>query len=185
MNDVFIFWHHVGREHGLGKYTDDLRKNTPEIIKQSLAIGMEKAKQSSSQRYLKINDNTLLELASNDAKEEFLICYLISEGLQFSLNFKKNHQGWLIDIVDIEEIAPGQFCVHDLFIDILVDVSGSYQIVDVDDFTQAIELEILDKEQIVNVLRSLDYIVKKINSGQFPLDLLGALLKEYAPTLQR
>jgi uncharacterized protein len=185
MNKVTIFWHHVGREHGLGKYTDDLRKNPPEVIKQDLALKMTRAKQSpSSHRYLKIDGNILLELASDSAEEEFLICYLITEGLQFSLNYKKSHPGWLIDLVDIEEVAPHQYCVHDLFIDIAVGASGSYRVVDIEDFVQAIELEILDKEQVVKVLRSLDFIVNKLNSGQFPLDILRPLVKEYAPILQ-
>lgn len=185
MNKVTIFWHHVGREHGFGKYTDDLRKNSPEVIEQDLAMRMARAKQSpSSHRYLKINDNILLELAGGNTEEEFLICYLMAEGLQFSLNYKKSHPGWLIDIVDIEEVAPHQYCVHDLFIDIAVEASGSYRVIDIEDFVQAIELEILDKEQMVKVLRSLDLIVNKLNSDQFPLDILRSLVKEYAPELQ-
>ena len=185
MNKVTIFWHHMGREHGLGEYTDDLRKNPPEVIKRDLALKMARAKRSpSSHRFLKISENILLELAGDSTEEEFLICYLIAEGLQFSLNYKKSHPGWLIDMVDIEEMAPGQYCVHDLFIDIAVEPSGSYRLIDIDDFVQAIELEILDKKQVVKVLRSLDLIVDKLNKGQFPLDILQSLIKEYAPTLQ-
>ena len=73
---------------------------------------------------------------------------------------------------------------NDLFIDIAVEPSGSYRLIDIDDFVQAIELEILDKKQVVKVLRSLDLIVDKLNKGQFPLDILQSLIKEYAPTLQ-
>ncbi len=93
-------------------------------------------------------------------------------------------RGWLIDLVDIEEMAPHQYCVRDLFIDIAVEPSGSYRVIDIDDFVQAIELEILDKEQVVKVLRSLDLIVDKLNKGRFPLDILQPLVKKYAPTLQ-
>lgn len=185
MDNLAIFWRHVGREHGLGKYTDDLRKNAPEIIKEDLELKIAKVKQTtSSNRYLKVNDNILLEVAGDSVAEKFLICYLVAEGLQFSLNHKKSHHGWLIDLVDIQEVEPCLYSVSDLFIDIVVEPSGSYRVLDIDDFRQAVELEILDKDQVVKVLRSFEFILSKLNTGQFPLAILGELVKEYAPTLQ-
>jgi predicted RNA-binding protein associated with RNAse of E/G family len=183
MDHLAIFWRHLGREHSLGKCADDLRKNPPEIVKQYLELKMARAKQAAVHRYLKVNDNILLELPGRGTGEEFLICYLIAEGLQFSLGHKKSHGGWLIDLMEIEEVAPRLYCVSDLFIDIAVDASGSYRVLDMEDFRRAVELEIIGQEQMVRALRSFDFILHKLNTGQFPLEVLRELVKEHAPTL--
>ena len=36
--DTFIFWNHPGREHGGIEYTSDIRKNSNQVIKESLSI---------------------------------------------------------------------------------------------------------------------------------------------------
>lgn len=178
--DTFIFWNHPGREHGGIEYTSDIRKNSNQVIKESLSI-KEKYYRNKKipNKFVRYNTTTLVEYAPPDSKGNFVIIYLIDRGLQFSLNYKTGYKWWLIDIVNVEEISPNVFCVHDLFIDIAVNADGSYQVLDIDEFNTAIKLEVISNELIIQCFESFHSILSELNSNKFPNKLLKEIESIY------
>ncbi len=184
MNNLTIFWHHVGREHGFGAYGLDLRKNSDKLIRQYLDFKIQRIKSGViERRFIQIDEPTLVELAAQDAPEELFIGYRIQEGLQYSLNVKKSWTGWLIDVVDIYAIEPNLYCSRDLFLDVRVKPSGDYELIDVDEFRQAIELGIIDQATTIKALRSLEFALAQLRAKQFPPVWLRELVALHAPTL--
>jgi uncharacterized protein len=181
---MLIFWHHLGREHGLGEYTADLRKNSAEVVNAYLDVKIRGAKENrAARRFVQIDADTLLELPAEGAPEQFLICYRPREGLQYSLSHKRSARAWLVDIVEVVEFSPDTYSSRDLFLDIEVEPSGAYRVLDVDDFRQAIELGLLDTATILRALASLDLALAQLHSRQFPPAWLGKLVDEHAPAL--
>ncbi|WP_409251980.1 hypothetical protein V1502_18055 [Bacillus sp. SCS-153A] len=41
--DVVVYWNHVGREHGGLKYTEDIKKNSPEMIEKAISLKEDRA----------------------------------------------------------------------------------------------------------------------------------------------
>ncbi|MCQ6561237.1 hypothetical protein NNL21_21330 [Paenibacillus mendelii] len=175
-----IFWNHAGREHGGLEYADDIRKNSPQVIEQCLALREQRCRENKQpNRYLRVDDSTLIELPPLQSDKRFILIYCLDSGLQLSLNYKTNHPWWLIDIVDIQEIRPHVFCVHDWFIDISVNPDGSYHVYDMDDFELAVRLQVLSPEQISQCLKSFHAILTELNSGSFPSPFVEELRETY------
>jgi predicted RNA-binding protein associated with RNAse of E/G family len=178
--DLVIFWNHVGREHGGLGYTEDIQKNSSEVIQKCLEIKEQRCRNNyQPNKFIKYNESTLIELPSSESDKKYIIIYFIDRGLQFSLNFKSKYPWWLIDVVDITEIRPNVFCVHDLFIDISVNLDGSYHVLDMDEFEMAINLNVLSHEQITRSLKSLHSILAELNSRNFPNKILKDLEQQY------
>ncbi|AZN42885.1 hypothetical protein [Paenibacillus albus] len=176
--DLRIFWNHVGREHGGLNYTDDIRKNAPEVIQQALELKVQRAR-GYRNRFIRYDESTLIELPAPDSRDNFIIIYCIDRGLQFSMNFKPRYLWWLIDVVEIQEVQPGFFCVYDLFIDIAVNVDGSYQVMDMDEFEYALSLGVMTSEQVSRSLKSLHSALTELNSRTFPDDRLKRIHEQY------
>ena len=63
--------------------------------------------------------------------------------------------GWYIDLVDVEEPEPGRLVVHDLYVDLLLPpVSVRYEVLDLDEFADALEDGSIDAGTAVRVLRN-------------------------------
>ncbi|MDP4164004.1 MAG: hypothetical protein Q8906_16305 [Bacillota bacterium] len=180
MDDLFIFWHHVGREHGGLDYTEDIRKNSLQDIQMYLEIKENHYRNvDHPNRFLRYDESTLIELPPLKSGQSFIIVYSIPDGFQFSLNYKTKYPGWIIDIVDIEEIRPNVFCIHDLFIDIAVSETGRYQVLDIDEYETAISLNVMTTEQIQRSLKSFHAILTELNSNNFPDRKLGVIKEQY------
>jgi hypothetical protein len=164
---MIIFWHHVGREHGENGYASDIRKNTPNIIENCLMQKRHFAENISKNQFLKYNETTLLELPPKDSKEKFIIVYCLDKGLQYSYG-NKNYPYWLVDICHIEEMEKDIYCVHDLFIDIVVNKDMTYHVLDVDDFQTAIKKKVIDEEIVVKTLGSLSIALDELNNKSLP-----------------
>lgn len=178
--DLIIFWNHVGREHGGLEYTDDIRKNSPEIIQEALVLKEHRCRNGGQlNRFVRYDESTLIELSPLQSDQKYIIVYCIDRGIQFSLNLKSKYPWWLIDIVDIQEIRPNVFCVNDLFIDISVNLDGSYHVFDMDDFETAISLGVMTPEQISRSLRSLHSMLTELNSKAFPNEILKDIQQKY------
>lgn len=178
--DLVIFWNHVGREHGGLDYAEDIRKNSPEVIQKCLELKEQLCRNNyQPNKFVRYNESTLIEFPSSQCDEKYIIIYSIDRGLQFSLNLKSKYPWWLIDVVDITEIRPNVFCVHDLFIDISVNLDGSYHVLDIDEFEMAVSLNILSQEQITQSLKSLHSILDELNSKTFPNETLKDLEQQY------
>ncbi|TWT13330.1 DUF402 domain-containing protein [Planomicrobium sp. CPCC 101079] len=178
--DLLIFWNHIGREHGGLEYARDIRKNRESVIERYRDEKERYARNTKKpNRFIRYNASTLVELPPLESNRKFLIIYLIKEGLQFSLNFKSKHPWWLIDVVDIRELKPDVFCVYDLFIDISVRPDGSYQVLDIDEFEEAVRLGILSGNQVAHSLKAFHSALTQLNEGNFPNGLLKELEEKY------
>jgi hypothetical protein len=179
MHKCNIFWHHVGREHGLLEYAPDIRKNDEEIIKNTLKAKEEwLLNQEIPNTFLKIDENTLIELPPKSSNENFLFIYLIDLGLQFELNDSKNWYS-MVDIVEIHEIKKDVYCVSDLFIDIEVYTDGNYHVLDINEYEEAIKLNVINDEQISRSLSSFHYIIDELNRKEFPNDRLKGIINQF------
>ncbi|MFG1859721.1 DUF402 domain-containing protein [Microbispora bryophytorum] len=62
--------------------------------------------------------------------------------------------GWYVDLIDLEEAGPKQLVVHDLYVDILVPpLSRRYEVLDLDEFADALQDGAIDAATAVRVLR--------------------------------
>lgn len=84
--DLIVFWNHVGREHGGLAYAEGIRKNSPEVVAQAIALKEQRVRNSRS-RFVRYNETTLLELPPAESHNNYIIVYCIDRGLQFSLQF--------------------------------------------------------------------------------------------------
>ncbi|MET1013314.1 MAG: hypothetical protein ABWX61_02230 [Paenisporosarcina sp.] len=179
--DTFIFWNHLGREHGGLAYTSDIRKNSPQVVKESLSL---KEKHYRNKKipniFIRYDNSTLIEHSPPESEKNYIIVYSIDRGLQFSLNYKTGYSWWLVDIVNIQEVRPNVFCVHDLFIDIAINIDGSYKVLDIDEFNTAIRLNIFSKELMIQSFESLHSILSELNLNSFPNKLLIDIEGKYS-----
>lgn len=179
MRTCSVFWHHVGREHGGMRYTDDLRKNTSETISEFLQLRERNYGNDPSKMYVQHDEATLVEVFPPDSPEnKEIIIYLIDKGLQFTLWRNKEYL-WKVDIVDIYEYKPRVFCVQDWLIDLHVFSDGRYHLLDMDEFTEAMQLEILTPEQAQLSLMRLHEVTAMLNAGTFPGNRISDLLLHY------
>lgn len=179
-NEISIFWNHVGREHEVFQYANEIKKNSDEIKNKKIELCIQKCKQNkTTNRFIKYNSNILIETPNPENLENFIIVYCIDTGLQFSLNYKKKYSWWLIDIVDIEEVGENIYCVHDLFIDISVEKNGTYRVLDIDEFEYACSIGVLTKEQITKSIKSLANALNILNANLFPQTWLKEIVLQY------
>jgi uncharacterized protein len=177
-----IFWHHVGREHGILEYAPDIRKNDEEIIKKTLKVKEEwLLNQENPNSFYKIDENTLIELPPKNSNVNFLFIYLIDLGLQFELNDSKNWYS-MVDIVEIHEIKKDVYCVSDLFIDVEVYTDGNYRVLDINEYEEAINFNVINDEQISRSLKSFHYIIDQLNRKEFPNDRLKGIINQFMKT---
>jgi hypothetical protein len=184
-HDIMIFWNHIGREHGGVEYVKDLKKNPQEVKEATLQLLENKCVQSDEKnQFIKHDDNILVELPPEGSPENFIIIYCLKEGLQYSLFHKKKHPWWLIDVIDVEEIKPNLFCIHDLLIDISIEESGKYKLLDMDEFEFAYRHNILSEEQVLKSLTSLNKALDLLNKDLFPTSLLSELVSKYMKAVE-
>ena len=72
----------------------------------------------------------------------------------------------MIDIVDIIQLSRHVFISQDLFIDIKVYEDGSHEVLDMDEFAGAIELDVIDKKQILKALTSFQSVFTELNQSR-------------------
>lgn len=177
--EIKIFWNHVGREHGGLSYTATIKKNPEWLKKQALKVKLERCLNDYTNRFIRHDENTLIEIPPLDSNENFIIIYCIKQGLQFSFNFKKKYNWWLVDIVDIEEIQPNIFCVHDLFLDISLESDGTYTVLDMDEYHFAYQIDVLSSAQHKKSMASYATIIEQLNTQTFDYNWLDSLRAKY------
>lgn len=165
--ELLVFWSRVGKEHAGLNICSDIRKNPRELVEQYLLLKEENARKE-GHRFRKHDENIIVELPPEDSSHQFIIIYDKANGLQYSLGYKKKHPWWLIDVVDIHEMKPNVYCSYDMFLDISVHPDGKYNVYDMDEFSYAVQLGILDKKQIVKSLDSFHKAIEMLNRGLFP-----------------
>ncbi|MGW6282329.1 DUF402 domain-containing protein [Kribbella sp. NPDC055071] len=93
-------------------------------------------------------------------------CFVIAtEGVQLT---KPNtftgaiEGGWYVDLVDVEESEPGRLAIHDLYVDLVVPpASFRYELLDLDEFADALEGGSIDAATAVRVLRDTQRFIDK------------------------
>jgi predicted RNA-binding protein associated with RNAse of E/G family len=138
--------------------------------------------QENPNTFLMLDENTLIEFSPQGSNENIFFIYLIDLGLQFEWNDTKN---WytMVDIVEIHEIKKDIYCVSDLFIDVEVYSDGSYKVLDIDEYEEAIQLNVITSDQISKSLKSFHYIIDELNRKEFPNDRIKAILNQFMKTI--
>lgn len=96
--------------------------------------------------------------------------YFIDDGIKVSKIFDVNGRFvyWYCDIIEtVHNKDCDSFTFNDLLIDILVYPDGRVEVVDMDEFADAMENKILSNSTIASALRNADTLLKTIYSGNF------------------
>ena len=108
-------------------------------------------------------------------------CYFLKEGIKVSKFYREDNTliFWYCDIVDFAFDGSGKdLTVTDLLADVIIYPEGTVKVVDLDELAEAMEQELITKEQMAACLRNLDHLLSLIYRDQFhrlqaPLDSLG------------
>lgn len=108
-------------------------------------------------------------------------CYFLKEGLKVSKMYRSDNTllRWYIDIVEISIDDTGDALTStDLLADVVIYPDGRMKIVDLDELAEALEKNLITKEQMVSCLRSLNHLLTLVYRDKFDrlqshLDNLG------------
>ncbi len=105
--------------------------------------------------------------------------YLIDKGIKVSKVFddRGGFVYWYCDIIDtLYDDEKKSYVFMDLLIDVIVHTDGSVEVLDLDEFADAMERDIITKSTAAKALRSADALLKAIYSGNFKeyMDIIDA-----------
>ena len=108
-------------------------------------------------------------------------CYFLNDGLKVSKMYRSDNTllRWYIDIVEISIDDTGESLTStDLLADVVIYPDGRMKVVDMDELAEALEKNLITKEQMVSCLRSLNQLLTLIYRDKFDrlqshLDSLG------------
>ena len=108
-------------------------------------------------------------------------CYFLQDGIKMSKMYRSDGSllRWYCDIVDftIDE-NENSLTVTDLLADVIIYPDGHMEVVDLDELAEAMERDLITKEQMTSCLRNLDHLLSLIYRDKFDrlqtrLDSLG------------
>lgn len=108
-------------------------------------------------------------------------CYFLREGIKVSKIYRGDGTlvYWYCDIVDFTfDEATETLTVTDLLADVILYPEGRMEVVDLDELAEAMERELITKEQMTTCLRNLNHLLSMIYRDKFDrlqarLDKLG------------
>lgn len=108
-------------------------------------------------------------------------CYFLKDGLKVSKMYRSDNTllRWYIDIVEISvDNTENTLTATDLLADVVIYPDGRMKVVDLDELAEALEKNLITKEQMVNCLRSLNHLLTLVYRDKFDrlqsrLDSLG------------
>lgn len=108
-------------------------------------------------------------------------CFFLQEGLKLSKIYRSDNTllHWYCDIVEYAfDPAENAMTYTDLLADVIVHPDGRVKVVDLDELAEAMERNLITKEQTAFCLRSLDHLLTLIYRDKFDrlqsrLDSLG------------
>jgi predicted RNA-binding protein associated with RNAse of E/G family len=106
----------------------------------------------------------------NDISRGVSYTYL-NEGLKVSRFYdgKGNFAFWYCDIIEVEyDKENDTYTFNDLLVDIKVQPDGSPSILDISELAEALENDLITKEQAGDALKKMDKLLKMIYEGEFP-----------------
>lgn len=96
--------------------------------------------------------------------------YFIDLGIKLSKIYNADKQlvYWYCDIIDSEIDKENQiYTFHDLLIDVLIYPDGHTEVVDLDEFADMTEQNVISQSLCIKALRHTDYLLQMIYSGRF------------------
>lgn len=108
-------------------------------------------------------------------------CYFLKDGLKVSKMYRSDNTllRWYIDIVEFSIDDSGEaLTTTDLLADVIIYPDGRMKVVDLDELADALEKNLITKEQMVSCLRSLNHLLSLVYRDKFDrlqsrLDSLG------------
>lgn len=108
-------------------------------------------------------------------------CYFLQDGIKVSKMYRPDGSllRWYCDIVDFNVNENEEsLIVTDLLADVIIYPDGRMEVADLDELAEAMERELITKEQMTSCLRSLDHLLSLIYRDKFDrlqtrLDSLG------------
>ena len=108
-------------------------------------------------------------------------CYFLTEGIKLSKMYRSDNSllRWYYDIVSYShDPADHSLIVTDLLADVIVHPEGTVKVVDLDELAEALDRNLITKEQTADCLRSLNHLLSLIYRDKFDklqarLDSLG------------
>lgn len=97
-------------------------------------------------------------------------CYFLQDGIKVSKIYRQDGSllRWYCDIVSYEsDDANGSLIVTDLLADVILYPDGRLEVVDLDELAEAMERDLITKEQMASCLRSLDHLLTLIYRDKF------------------
>lgn len=170
---VQVIWWRFGKEHG----EDDFHINTPITIAQHLDQKAIRARQTPADQWRWWTDGTVIvekPTPSIHYGKDTRIYYLIERGLtiveQIHLPPPRDRWYWYIHLADIFYDAQRRCWISkDLFCDIILDPTGQqYQLMDLADLGNALEIGLITAAETTTILRRTDEAITEISRGNFP-----------------
>ena len=97
-------------------------------------------------------------------------CYFLREGIKVSKIYREDGSlvYWYCDIVDFSfEESTETLTVTDLLADVILYPEGRMEVVDLDELAEAMERELITKEQMTTYLRNLNHLLSMIYRDKF------------------
>jgi len=96
--------------------------------------------------------------------------YIINEGIKISKFYTEDNtlMYWYCDIIS-HDYNPNDnsYVFTDLLADVIIYPDGKYKVVDIDEIAEALEKNLISKEQACDSLLKLDSLLRKLYSGEF------------------
>lgn len=97
-------------------------------------------------------------------------CYFLKEGLKVSKMYRTDGSllHWYCDIVDYSyDETESSLTVVDLLADVIISPEGRMKVVDLDELAEAMERDLITKEQMTTCLRNLNHLLTLIYRDKF------------------
>lgn len=97
-------------------------------------------------------------------------CYFLREGIKVSKIYRADGSlvYWYCDIVDYAfDETSNTLTVTDLLADVILYPEGRMEVVDLDELAEALERELITKEQMTTCLRNLNHLLSMIYRDKF------------------
>ncbi|SHF08488.1 Protein of unknown function [Seinonella peptonophila] len=97
-----------------------------------------------------------------DGKRIFLTYYFVRKGYTISKVFRRSGEFlyYYCDVMEMKQVGRLRYVMVDLLFDLIVRPDHSYQLIDIDEFADALEKGVLKRRQQIHALRTLDHMIQ-------------------------
>ncbi|SDW86719.1 Protein of unknown function [Marininema mesophilum] len=109
------------------------------------------------------------QYSNPDGKRIFLTWYFVKKGYTISKVFLKSGEFlyYYCDVMEMRQVGRLRYVMVDLLLDLIVYPDGRYHLIDVDEFSAAIDKGQLKKRQQVHTLQTLDKMIRMQTNRTF------------------